>query len=384
MGLRGHVAILVLIALTSNAWATNVIIFSLDSVPATYTHLYGYGVENTPNLDEFARGAVVFDNAISCAPWTVPSHRCLLTSLYPSQHGLVNFWRSWSEKVQLKIADRPDIVSLEGACEAAGHRTGAFTGDAGVTPSVQDFQVHYDADRFGTLGSSEEHALAWLDEVGDRPFCALFHGYIAHGQSKLADIEDRSAEQASVREAVMKWIAGNGPAVHLSADELQGWRSWYDAKIRSADADFGRFIAELRRRGLYEGSVIVVVSDHGTDVYDHGYRLDDLLLRIVMAIRFPSSFALGLRVKGQVSNVDVMSTVLSLAGIPEPSNQMMGRKVINPEPSERVQGHDVFPETDFGNRVHLRGHWRADGTHAVNDLGRWGECLPVYPGQCER
>ena len=63
----------------------NVFLISIDTLRADHLSCYGYQ-RPTPNLDALAKDSILFENAISQAPWTTASHMSLFTSLYPPVH----------------------------------------------------------------------------------------------------------------------------------------------------------------------------------------------------------------------------------------------------------------------------------------------------------
>jgi len=105
----------------------DILLLVLESTPATHLSCYGYHRSTTPHLDQFATEGVLYEQAISAAPWTLPSHASLFTGLYTSQHG-THFGNPYL---------RNDLLTLAEMLQQRGYATAAFTTSArwsGLTP----------------------------------------------------------------------------------------------------------------------------------------------------------------------------------------------------------------------------------------------------------
>jgi hypothetical protein len=97
----------------------------------------------------------------------------------------------------------------------------------------------------------------------------------------------------------------------------------YDGAIAFGDREFGRFVRELKSRGLYDRALIVFIADHGEEFLDHGQwthgkTVFDELVRVPLIVKFPGGRHAGARVKQQVQSVDVLPTVLEALDLPVP------------------------------------------------------------------
>ncbi len=280
---------------------TNLLLVTLDTVRADRLGGYGYGAAETPTLDRLAREGVRFAAASSNAPLTLPSHASLLTGLLPPRHGLRN-----------NGAGRlPEVPTLAGVLAAAGYRTAAFVSsfvldrrfglDRGF--AVYDDAVERDAAGGVALDAERrgdrtvERALAWLAAEGaetlDRrqPFFLWVHLYDAH------------APYAP-------------PAPYASRHAGRP----YDGEIAFADAQVGRLVAELERRGLAGRTLVAVTADHGEALGEHGELTHGLLLyeptlRVPLVLR-GAGLAAGAVVETPVSLADLGPTLAGLLGRP--------------------------------------------------------------------
>lgn len=341
---REHQMVKALPAGSSNA--PNVLLLVLDTVRAASLSLYGYARPTTPELVRLAQSGVVFDEALSAAPWTLPSHASMFTGRWP--HELSTSW--------FRPLDRSDSTLAE-ALSQRGYATGGFVANLIYanyeTGLGRGFQRYRDF-RFGlglvlrsctltrritdsrllrTLIGSDEvlgrkpaatvnaEFLAWLDGVGTRPFFGFVNYFDAHDPYLPPDDWFRR-------------IAGYSRPDHLSPLRRLGIRQRkdqmrpkdillehdsYDASIAWLDNEIGKLLAELERRGLRQNTIIVVTADHGEEfgehgVFLHGHSLYRDALHVPLIIVAPGRAPQGDRVHQPVSLRDLPATILALIG----------------------------------------------------------------------
>lgn len=361
----------------------NVVIFAFDGLQAHHLSAYGYTERDvTPHLDAFLKSATVFTNTVSPASWTVPTFMSIFTSRYPSEHKLTN--KLVAQKTATSTVVRqanmqalsPGIETLAQILKRHGYATGGFTGDAGVSGSFgykEGFDTYFDTKTFGGFETSIPPALAWLRDHTQEKFFMFVHGYDVHGQHEPEDGFDyryvrkpyagtftgSPKEQAALREQGLA-----GKPLDVSASDVDFWRSIYDEKINDADAAFGAFIHSLNTLGLATSTIVVVVSDHGTEFFehgrvDHGHTLYRELLDVLFAIHVPGSK--GHMAKGLVSTLDLAPTLLSLLKIDDPAREhMKGTDLTRALDGKKVE-HDVYSETDYRLYTHKRSITTTDG-----------------------
>jgi choline-sulfatase len=385
--------ILVLVAVATLWWLVNfgparsypnanLIIFAFDGLQARHLSAYGYEKKITPNLDKFLGESYLFRHNISPAPWTVPSFMSSFTSMYPSEHKVVNKYTDFDPSQGKAVFSNlknlsPQATTLAEVMKGAGYVTGGFTGDAGVKGVFgfkQGFDAYYDAQLFGGFEGSVPRAEDWLKQNKDKKFSLFVHGYDVHGQHAPAGGFDyryvekpysgkftgSPKEQGELRE---KGLAGQD--LGLTDEDVKFWRAIYDEKINRADEAFGKFIDQLKSLGLYENSIIVVMSDHGTEFYehkkfDHGHTLYGELEETLFAIHTP------LQSKGKVitsltSTIDLRPTVLGLLGIKEPSPGQIRGINLRPALLGADLSRDIYFETDYRLYTHKRAIQTKDG-----------------------
>jgi arylsulfatase A-like enzyme len=296
-----------------DAGAPLVVVYLVDALRADHLPLYGYPRDTAPELTRFARDGVVFDQAIAASSWTKPSVASLFTSLLPREHGCVRF---------LTPLD-PGLVTLAERLRQAGYGTGAVV----VNPHVGAKNMEFDQgfDQFEALpvgrraASVVDAALAFLDARRGQPAFVYVHTMDTHAPYRPPSPFDRRFPPFPEpgREAARPFRDYEEPA---DRDRIVGQ---YDGAIAYGDREFGRFVAALRERGLYDRATIVFLADHGEEFLDHGgwehgRTLYDELVRVPLVLKYAGRREAGRRVARQVQLVDILPTILKGQRLPVP------------------------------------------------------------------
>lgn len=238
----------------------NLILISLDTLRADHLGAYGYERNTSPKIDAFAKQAVLFERAIAPSSWTLPSHASVLTGLNPSEHGAVALATVLSE----------DLDTLPELAADYGYRTAGFTGGGnlsahyGFAQGFSQYSVITDKPE-----STFDSALEWIDSSRGEPFFLFLHTYEIHEPyappaafAKRFVAKDSGDLPASMRSSFDPNLRTERDRKHLV--------DLYDGGIAYTDDALGTFFEQLRGRGLWEESVIVLFSDHGEEFWDHG------------------------------------------------------------------------------------------------------------------
>lgn len=370
----------------------NVIVIGVDTLRADHLSALGYEKNTTPTLDAIAKEGTIFKQSISAAPWTVPGFMAIMTGTYPSVHGVINKFRVFNKETK-KLSNlkeiSPSIETIAEQFKKAGYATGGFTGDAGVSAKFgynQGFDAYTDEVTFGGLDNSNQHAMKWLDGLKkDQKFFMFFHGYDLHGQfagigkdykgvfapkDYTGPFKGTMEEEAKLREDQL--VA----PLQMTKEDAAFWTAWYDSKIHDADARLAGFLDELKTRGLLDKTIIVVVSDHGEEFYehkgfDHGHALYDELVHVPLIMKIPGVKG-GEVVGNQVSMMDIGPALLKLAGVTPSAafaKQTAGRpNLLDYINDPKKPGYDVFTETDYRDFTHIRSIRTADGWKYIRTL----------------
>ena len=332
--------------------AKNVLLIVLDTVRADSLSLYGYPRETTPNLRRLAERGVRFDRAFSTAPWTAPSHAGMFTGRRPRELSV-----GWNRPLDRRSPTLAEHLGRRGY-DTAGFvaNTTYCSYETGLDRGFAHYE-DYDVDlrevllrssvvqrtlnalhrrpaiarRVGlgevSLGSGRKSAsrinrdfLRWLDRHGDRPYFAFLNYFDAHHPYVLPEGADAPR-------------FGPGPA---SPDDERLLRTWWDADKRGLDprrialardaydrciayldAELGKLIAELERRGEMDRTLIVVTADHGEAIgehglYGHGCSLYLPELHVPLLVVAPGRAPAGRVVSTPVTLADLPATVVDL------------------------------------------------------------------------
>src|SRR5665213_418013 len=319
----------------------NVVFITLDTVRADHLHCYGNKNIQTPTIDSLAARGVLFEKAVTQAPLTLPSHASMFTGTNPN----VNHVRDTGG-----FALQSSSVTLAKILQNYGWNTAAFV-SAFVFKRIvgfnQGFSVYDDQMPGGPDGESAtrpasitvDHALAWLNTQSTQPFLVWLHFYDAHQPFELPPSQFR--EQ----------YPGNT----------------YDAEIAYIDQQLGRFLDAVKKKSPPGKTLIVLLSDHGEDLgqhgeYHHGIFLYDATVRIAWIMAGPGVPA-GIRIQPQARTIDVLPTVLDLLG-GKASSAVQGTSMVPAFSGRQVPTTYSYEETLFPkfmmNWAALRGIHTAD------------------------
>ena len=356
------------------AGRTNLIVISMDALRMDHTGLGGHAGGLTPNLDRFGDEAVVFTEAVSAASWTLPSHMSMWTARWPSVHRVTNKLSLLGQGQMADTTLSPGIETLPNLLCQAGFQCAAFTGGAGVSGRFgfqRGFATYIDDRPFAGLDYSAPLALEWLRANKDERFFLFLHGYDSHGQHPLPEsiikgipytgsLTGSIEEQAKLREQGLAAITAPGQDASLAGavgpQDAAFLAAIYAKKVQQADERLGAFLDGVRQLGLFDNTLIVVVSDHGDEFLehgglDHGHTLFEEQLHTVFVMRVPG-FARKQQVDGVVRTIDLFPTLFALLEQPVPAG-LDGQSVLpllRGEETSRV----AFAETDYRLFVHRR------------------------------
>lgn len=311
----------------------NVILITIDTTRADRMGFLGSDRGLTPNLDAVAKQGIVFTHAYSHVPLTSPSHATILTGTYPQ----------FNHVSDLGDAIGKEIPYLPAILHQNGYATAAFVGGAvldpkGAAPGFDRGFDSYDAgfheqsfgesryDSVERRGSSViDHAIAWLAKHPRRPVFLWVHLYDPH-------------DPYDPPEPFKTKFAANP----------------YEGEIAYTDANVGRLLDELRKRGIYDNSVIAVMADHGEAFGEHGERehgifLYDETIHVPLLLKLPAQHNAGTRVDERAGLADVAPTILQTLKIVVPP-QMQGTPLNSaiahtPEVADR----SIYAESEYAH-----------------------------------
>lgn len=366
----------------------NLVLVLIDTLRADHLGIYGYPRPTSPELDRLAESCTVFEQAQATAPWTASSLVSIMTSLLPDAHGVQGF--------PIPEVLPESVTTLAERLASRGYATAAFTEGGyakrgfGLERGFETYPLN-PGDEAGfrsnlthpsRLRSNVDRSLAWLAKRGEEPFFLFFHTYEVHTPLRppakfvrrfRADYS-RMEEQARIRRAIESWsetgtiaeddaflirrhlehhpgssVQGEisfqdlmrahpslGVQLHRGArgrEYLEWFSDLYDAEIAYTDEELSRLWASLAGRRQRAPTILVILSDHGEALGDHGellhgWGLHEELMRVALLIcGMPKEFA-PRRVPQLVSTLDLVPTILDLLDVPHDASAMQGRSLL--------------------------------------------------------
>ncbi len=299
----------------------NVILISIDTLRADHLGCYGYERATSPALDLLAAGGVLFEEAAASAPYTVPSHASMLTGLYSRSHGMITWARRLPEEIQ-PIAAR---LSAQGFATAAMVNVSLLNQRFGFGRGFDEYFSIAPEPAGAAAATIVSFAKDWMQRHRGERFFLFLHFYDVHS--------DYDAPEEYRRKFVRPYAGrANGTTEQLSRylkGRIGGWgepdarhlADLYDASIRQLDDQLGPFFEELRVGGLWDRTLVIVTSDHGEELLEHGTVLHSHVLYQeslhVPLILAGADLPQGTRIPEPVSLVDITPTILALTGTPD-------------------------------------------------------------------
>ena len=305
-----------------------VILISIDTLRADHLPIYGYRKVETPAIDALAKDGIVFESAWSHCPMTLPSHVSILTGLLPQQNGVRN-----NLGFDYDALTHPAVSML---LKQRGYATGAAVSAyvlRGSTGLAKAFDFYDDAvatrsnASVGELsrpgGDTVRVAEPWIAKNSSRPFFFLLHLFEPH--SPYEPPEPFKSQYASA----------------------------YDGEIATADSIVALFIDFLKKGGIYDRALIILLSDHGEGLGEHGEQEHGLFLyreviHVPLLIKLPYAQHAGETVSAPVQLADIAPTILRLTGTAVPPS-MKGASLLDvPGQPRRIYSESLFPRIHFG------------------------------------
>jgi arylsulfatase A-like enzyme len=307
----------------------NVIILLEDALRADYLSAHGYERETSPNKAALmqARG-IQFDWAVSQATKTRPSVPSLMTSLYPTATGVWHFSDMLSER----------YLTLAEILRAQGFATASFiqNGNAGPFAGLhQGFSELYDE---GIMGKATEEmygerVFSWLERHHDRNFFLYLHAIDPHGPYEPPTPFDAWYQEVAGEGSPVAWSPEFEPE-SMRQPTAEGRRMRYAGEIRHNDALLPRLLDKLSSLGLTESTLLILLADHGEYMGEHGrwdHKPPGLMpvIHVPLMMVYPKRFQEPKRIEDPVQLIDVMPTILELAGVDRADLLLQGDSLVS-------------------------------------------------------
>lgn len=329
----------------------DIVLITVDALRADHLGMYGYDRPTSPQLDAFARDAVVVRDHIAQAPYTKASIASLFTGLLPTAHSATTTSRSFGEAMtgeiegDLPVTDVLDarLDTLAERLAAAGYQTHGLNTNPflleefGFGQGFNAYEFLADGEPFTPAREVVARALEVIDARDTaRPLFLWLHVMEPHSPYRPAPevrqlFPPRTPPLPVPPDALPPWIVEEG------STDARFYEALYDANIREVDEALGRFFDGLRSRPSWDTTVVIFTADHGEEFFDHGgfehnHTLYDEMLRVPLIVRAPGLTS-GMR-EAQTTSIDLLPTITAAAGLD----------------AADVQGADIWPvlRGDYG------------------------------------
>ena len=293
-----------------------VVIISIDTLRADRLPMFGYEGVQTPHLDALRAESILYRKAYAHVPLTLPSHVALLTGKLPAENKVRN---------NIGYVLDPSMPTIPRLLKEHGYETGAAISAyvlRGGTGLRQHFDFYEDAiSNRGNLAMGQVQrpgmitarlASDWIAARAQRPFFFLLHVFEPHAP----------------------------------------YEPTYEADIAAADRVVGAFIASLKSLGVYDRAIVIVLSDHGEGLGDHGEPEHGIFvyreaIHVPLLLKLPGGVRGTETVEEPVGLIDVFPTIAALTGVEEPA--LAGRSLLGPrDASRRIYAESFYPRIHLG------------------------------------
>ncbi len=293
----------------------NVIVYLVDTLRADHLGCYGYERAEgpvSPEIDAFAGRATLFENSVANTSWTRPAVATIFSGMWPAAHHV--------NRTKDQLA--PQTITLAEVLRDAGYETGGFVANPNAWKRFGlgqgfDFYRHITGDYPPSSRRINTAVAEWLDQRESvKPFFLYVHTVDPHDPyNPPLDFRERFAP---------------GTEELLALPRKERWKlthrddllNLYDGEIAYNDESFGLFIDDLEARGLWENSMVILISDHGEEFQDHGSwthgrKLFSESVRVPLIVKWPGQRE-GERRADLAQQLDIPSTILSELRLPWP------------------------------------------------------------------
>jgi len=288
----------------------HILLISIDTCRADYLSCYGYHRKSTPNIDQIAKEGILFANAITPAPITLPAHSSMLTGTVPPYHGVHNnnYYQLGQSNVTLA-----EILKKHGFKTAAIISAFMIDSQFGLDQGFDYYNDSFD-DNLKSIGIGERraeettrYALKWLEKNYRKTYFLFLHYFDPH-------------------------IEYDPPEPFRPKDSENELSALYAGEISYTDHRIGHVIKKLKGLGVYDSTLIIITSDHGEMLGEHGedthgYFIYQSSIKVPLIFKLPEKTK-SKNIKELVGLIDIVPTVCGLLGI---------------KPPPQVQGIDLSP-----------------------------------------
>jgi len=359
----------------------NFLLITVDTLRADHLGCYGHPRVLTPHMDALAERGIRFSRARCQSNITIPSHLAILSGRFPHHHILDN----------RRHRVEPEVRSIASTFQDAGYRTFAATSvhilgpewTEGLDRGFDDFDSLKQSRRIGdrTAAVFQE----WLEAHHQEPFFAWLHLFDPHAPYLPTRPFHRMYYEGNERDPSAPGLGSVNfpPFMAKNMEWLEGVTdpgfapAQYAAQVSHVDSVVGNVLESLQGFGLDERTMVVLTADHGESLGEHGVHFDHFGLHEEVA-RVPLLFALppiwmqrggphrnaekrlrGRTVDADVMSVDIVPTILELAGMAVPEG--LDGKSLAPmllRDKRRVHDFVIAEHTNLAQAMVVQNDWK--------------------------
>lgn len=303
-----------------------VILISIDTLRSDHLPAYGYRGVETPGIDAFRADAILFERAYSHVPLTFPSHTTMFTGSLPAVNGVRD---NLGFRLSPKIVTLPELLKKNGYATGAAVSAFVLRRETGIARGFDDYDDQIDP---------------------------------ANSGANVGRVQRDGGETASIAK---KWIAAHEQQrffyfLHLYEPHTpyappKPYPQTYDGEIARADAIVGDFIAFLKQKNLYDDALILLVSDHGEGLHDHGEAEHGIFvyreaLQVPLLMKLPHGKDRGKSVATPVQLSDIFATICGMTGTAPPHTESVSLAAIadGATPKRSIYSETLFPKFHYG------------------------------------
>jgi Arylsulfatase A and related enzymes len=308
-----------------------IIIISIDTLRSDHLPAYGYTKVETPAIDRFRKDAILFERAYSHCPLTLVSHASVFTGLLPAEHGIRD---NLGYDLDPKAKTMAELLKSKGYATGGAVSAVVLTGETGIKRGFDFWEDSIDLDpSFLSIGRAQrsgdatrELAQKWIGDHSrdSQPFFFFFHIYEPH--TPYEPVEPFRSRYTSA----------------------------YDGEVATADDIVGKFLDYLRQEGIYDRATIILMSDHGEGLGDHGEDEHGILLyretlQVPLILKLPHAAQKGLSVSAPVQLIDIFPTIANAFGV---TQALAGRSLLDVANGKVTEDRSIYSETYYP-RLHF-------------------------------
>jgi arylsulfatase A-like enzyme len=338
----------------------NVILIVVDTLRADHLSHYGYARDTAGPIDDLRAESTIFSNAYSTAPWTGPSTMSIHTGLSTLRHGANRHGDALSE----------EAVTLAEHLSQAGYSTHGISFNHNVSEETgfdQGFDTFDDflgkATQYPDIERMTRKVDRWLATAPPEPYFLYLQPMNVHGPYRVPRSSRSKLLGRAPSDAFQYYGQPMAPIMRQSELErredvtpeiMESLVDQYDVAIHYSMEQIALMLEAIREQGLLDETVVILTSDHGEELFDHGgfshgFTLHREVLNVPLYLRLPHGEGPA-TIDRPVSTLDIVPTVLELAGLPASEHGLDGHSLLS-DPSALPADRVLVQHTAWAKRA---------------------------------